>query len=216
MSSALGLVPLIGREPLVFESFGSGPLFIAAVNTLCDVVGGPVRLVVSATVPSAPQPVVPRPDARYVAVALSEVAELVRVAAHDRMPVLVHDPLCPLVPAAFLTDLLTRARGGWAVAAVLPVVDTIKSTRDGAIVGTVDRDTLRIVSSPVAVPANRLRRLPDLAAALMGHDALVRALRTTGEVELVAAPSACRRVEDRSALELLTAFDAVTRRLKER
>ena len=216
MPSVLGLVPLLGREPLALEPFGAGPLFLAAVQALYDAVSGPVYVVTTPGVGrlSALHRSV-NPSA-YVAVSVADARDLLKTAQAAQQSVLIHDPLCPIVSTSFLNELSARAENGEAVVAVRRVVDTIKSTADGAISATVDREAVRVVSSPVAAPAQRILSLGDLDTVLRGHDVLVQALRKTGGVSFVGAPAAGRRVEDMSALDLIAAFDAVGHRLRER
>lgn len=120
---------------------------------------------------------------------------------------LVHDPLCPLTPASHLLDVLDRARttdGSYiATAGVHPVTDTVKTvSEDGegfAVAGTVDREDLRVVTSPVVVPIT----LAGLVPASSGVVELVRLLRGHTDVELVTAPPIARRVHDRPGLHLV-------------
>lgn len=120
---------------------------------------------------------------------------------------LVHDPLCPLTPVSHLLDVLDRARtadGSYtATAGVHPVTDTVKTvSEDGegfAVAGTVDREDLRVVTTPVVVPI----ALAGLVPATSGVVELVRLLRGHAEVELVTAPPIARRVHDRPGLHLV-------------
>lgn len=120
---------------------------------------------------------------------------------------LVHDPLCPLAPAVHLDEVLVELAlpgGGYrAGAAVHPMTDTVKSVHaddDGfAVAGTVDRERLRVVTTPVVVPA-------DLAGSVSvsgDGPGLVAGLRRLGEVLLVPAPPIARRVHDRAGLHLV-------------
>ncbi|WP_238015378.1 2-C-methyl-D-erythritol 4-phosphate cytidylyltransferase [Dactylosporangium sp. AC04546] len=64
--------------------------------------------------------------------------------------VLVHDAARALTPPSLVEDVAAAVRGGHAaVIPVLPVVDTIKRVDDsGAVLGTVDRSSLRAVQTP--------------------------------------------------------------------
>lgn len=78
----------------------------------------------------------------------------------------VHDPLCPLTPRAFLARALAEARGGpgeapRAVVAVRPMTDTVKVVREGQVTGTIDRTGLRVLASPVVLPPGLAHRLPE-------------------------------------------------------
>ena len=120
---------------------------------------------------------------------------------------LVHDPLCPLAPVAHLVDVLERARrtdGSYtATAAVHPVTDTVKTVHqddDGlAVAGTVDREALRTVSTPVVVPD----RCAALVTGTEGAPELVERLREHVDVTLVPAPPLARRVHDASGVQLV-------------
>jgi 2-C-methyl-D-erythritol 4-phosphate cytidylyltransferase len=120
---------------------------------------------------------------------------------------LVHDPLCPLAPATHLDEVLDELSlpgGGYrAGAAVHPMTDTVKTVHaddEGfAVAGTVDRERLRVVTTPVMVPADLAGSLPAAA----DGPALVAGLRHHGEVLLVTAPPIARRVHDRAGLHLV-------------
>ncbi len=134
----------------------------------------------------------------------------------DGRPLLVHDALCPLVTADFITTVLARGevRPGQGAAAVRTVTDTLKAVVDGRITETIDRDALVTVTSPVLVP---VAALTDGDAAPMPVDdaaALVAWLRRRVEVELVRAPSLGRRIEDVRAVRLLESLDEVGHRVR--
>ena len=117
--------------------------------------------------------------------------------------VVVHDPLCPLVPPAFVSGLVEQAASGPPVVAVRPVVDTIKATRDGNVVDTIDRETLRVVSSPVVARPDDLLALGDPMTVIADPVLLAAGLRDRSDAHLVVAPPSARRVEDISGLRLL-------------
>ncbi len=122
-------------------------------------------------------------------------------------PLLLVDPLCPLVPQAFVAELATSAvsatgtAGPAARAAYRPVTDTLKDVVDDRIVGTLDRDGYAVITSPVLLPAG--------VGPVPSHDygALVARLRERGPVELVEAPSLGRRVGDAASVLLLECAD---------
>jgi 2-C-methyl-D-erythritol 4-phosphate cytidylyltransferase len=129
--------------------------------------------------------------------------------------VLVHDPLCPLTPGAFLTSMVAHARAGSSTVGVLPVTDTIKGADDSVITSTLDRSELRLLASPlvaVAEAVDLIRQEPDLVLDL---PRLVRRLMADcpidGAVDFVPAPSVAARVSDRSDVELLQAVEKVYR-----
>lgn len=93
----------------------------------------------------------------------AERTDSVRAGLHladDADVVLVHDAARCLTPPSLITRVVDAvAAGADAVIPVLPVVDTIKSVDlRGAVVGTVDRDTLRAVQTPQGFDAEVLRR----------------------------------------------------------
>jgi len=131
---------------------------------------------------------------------------------HDA-PVVLVDPLCPLVPGTFVADLAGRAvvNPDLGFVAYRPVTDTVKSVVGGRIRGTIDREALALVSSPVVVPARALRDdtvPPDEVSALVAW------LRERAAVELVRAPSTGRRVDDQAALDVLECIDEIARRTR--
>ena len=78
----------------------------------------------------------------------------------DAVVVLVHDAARPLLPEAVIERVLAPLSDGWdgAVPGV-PVSDTLKRVgTDGAVLETVERDSLYAVQTPQAFPADVLRR----------------------------------------------------------
>ncbi|WP_110182208.1 2-C-methyl-D-erythritol 4-phosphate cytidylyltransferase [Nocardioides solisilvae] len=123
-------------------------------------------------------------------------------------PLLLHDSLCPATPAEFLADCVARATAtGRVVVGVRPVTDTVKQVSDGVVGGTVDREGLRVLCSPVVLPAEVVRRLPDLPSTDLATllDALVLPLGQdrSAWLELVEAPAEARRVRDLDDVRLL-------------
>ncbi len=120
-------------------------------------------------------------------------------------PFVLHDPLCPMTPAAFITECLARAVDlDRVVVGVRPVTDTVKETADGFVGRTVDRDSLVAVASPVVLPGSVVRQLESLPSSDFAE--LVVALQERFEVELVEAPPHARRVADESDVRLLEAL----------
>jgi 2-C-methyl-D-erythritol 4-phosphate cytidylyltransferase len=77
----------------------------------------------------------------------------------DALVVLVHDAARPLVSDDVVERVLAPLSEGWDGAVPgLPVSDTLKRVgADGAIAGTVERDSLYAVQTPQAFPASVLR-----------------------------------------------------------
>lgn len=130
-------------------------------------------------------------------------AELVEA----ELPLVLHDPLCPMTPPDFIAGCVDHATAhACVVVGVRPVTDTVKVVADGFVGETLDRTGLVSVASPVVLP-------PAVVAALDGPPpsdlvALVAELRRRYPVELVEAPPYARRVgseEDLGVLEALTA-----------
>src|SRR5438067_1241255 len=89
--------------------------------------------------------------ARSVRAALDRVSD-------DAAVVLVHDAARPLVGEEVLERVLAPLGEGWDGAVpVIPVPDTVKRVRDGAIVETVDRSDLVAVQTPQAFVPGVLR-----------------------------------------------------------
>lgn len=123
------------------------------------------------------------------------------------LPVVLHDARCPLTPAGFLAGAARLAREGDAVVVcVRPVTDTIKTVADGVVGETVDRDGLWTVVSPVVLPASVVAALSE-EPALDRPAAAVERLRARFPLRVLEAPALARRVEDRSAVLLLEAFE---------
>lgn len=127
----------------------------------------------------------------------------------DRVEALVlHDSLCPMTPPAFVVRCVLHAVTTKAVAVGFrPVTDTIKHVRHGSIGATVDRDDLRVLASPVVLPADVVRDLPRPPR----HDlsGLVSSLAERGvPIEWIEAPVAARRVSSRDDVRLLEALTA--------
>jgi hypothetical protein len=127
--------------------------------------------------------------------------------------VLLHDPLCPLTPASVLEQMREahRADPTRSVAGFRPVTDTVKTVRDDRVVGTVDRDRLAVVTSPVLL-AQRLVALGR--PPLDDFAALVAWARGHGPVDLVKVPSLGRRVQDEAAVHVLECVDEMAHQLR--
>ena len=123
------------------------------------------------------------------------------------VPFVLHDPLCPLTPPAFLAACVAHAAGSAAVTVgVRPVTDTVKELHDDRVGDTHDRAALVQVVSPVVLPA-------AVVAALDGPPTLdfaelVADLAERFPVETLEAPAEGRRVADQDDLGVLEALTA--------
>jgi 2-C-methyl-D-erythritol 4-phosphate cytidylyltransferase len=208
LAGAVGLVPLVGRGPVVSATFRGRPLVVSAVDALSA--AGVRRVVVLA----AAEQLASAAEALHG----SRAVELVQcpdgesrvwdsVSADD--VVVIHEPMCPLVPAAVLEQAADRWEPGTASVAVLDLVDTVKATRDAVVSATLDRSALRILGSPVVLSGALLQDLPDLTATLSRPASLVAALAGRCSLDLTAASPLSMRVEDASSLLVLAALDAL-------
>lgn len=128
--------------------------------------------------------------------------------------VLVHDPRCPLVPASYLQDVMasSRADSGAVLVATRPMTDTVKSVADGVVLATVDRDLLRVLSSPLVLPAGLLHDLAGRGSLDRCADVedLIELARTAGaQVRWTLAPATGRRVSGASAASVLECLTEV-------
>ncbi len=101
--------------------------------------------------------------------------------------VLVHDAARPLVTPALIDRVLEGlASGADGAVPALPLTDTVKRVRGGAVAETVDRSDLVSVQTPQGFPAGVLRR----AIAAAGED-LARATDCSGLVERAGGRVVC-------------------------
>ncbi|MBA2444705.1 MAG: 2-C-methyl-D-erythritol 4-phosphate cytidylyltransferase [Nocardioidaceae bacterium] len=206
MTTVLVLVPTLGREHLAFEALAGRPLLEWAVTLAVQATGASVIALVRPEFAAVIPPL--SGDAALLFVDSSGVDDSTRARIAAADVVVVHDPLCPLVPAAFMSRLVHQlsqpsagTRPASALVAVRPVVDTLKQVdAAGLVAGTLDRETVRAVLSPVVATGQRLADIPELTAALTDPALLVRALQANGDVQLVLAPESARRANSRAAL----------------
>jgi 2-C-methyl-D-erythritol 4-phosphate cytidylyltransferase len=122
-------------------------------------------------------------------------------------PFVLHDSLCPMTPATFIADCVSRSAASSAVVVgVRPVTDTVKAVADGFVGETVDREGLLAVASPVVLPPGVVAALPGLPS--LDFAELVAALAERFPVEYVEAPAAARRVASEDDVALLAALTA--------
>lgn len=207
------LLVMSGRSELAFHELHGEPLYAHALRALAQVTG-PVLVAVDA------------PDLRRVRDDVARWKLPVTVLVHDDWwptvrdapgsGLLAHDVLCPLVTPSFVAEVAGRAdeRPAVAFVAVRPVTDTLKTVVDDRIEGTIDREGLAAVTSPMVVPAGLLAGAGDEAPPVHDFAAMVSWLRARGDVELVRAPSLGRRVEHSRAVHLLECVDEVGHRVR--
>src|SRR3954452_5233549 len=174
MPEAIGVVPLEGRGSLPFLHLHREPLFVHAVRALLEVdalrrrvvvtVGDDQRAAAEAALKDTRLPVPVRTFGDWWPSAVTR----------GPLTVALHDPLCPLVPPSFLSACIeavagqspdrpdTDRRAGVAFRPVTHTPQTGGGERGGRgvgpepvvddrVVGTVDRDRLMIVASPVVL-----------------------------------------------------------------
>lgn len=133
----------------------------------------------------------------------------------DAERIVVHDPLCPLLPAAVLAGCAASLQPGEAVVGVRPVTDTVKRVSDGWLGATLERDALAVLASPVVFAPELVQPLSLLlptAGDLGDLAALVGALGGLCTLRGVEVPSAGRRVSDAEDLVLLAQLAGVQHR----
>jgi hypothetical protein len=207
----VGLVPLEGRGDLPFLTLHGEPLLLHAVRAVTGVPLLTARVVVSVD-PAQRDRAEHALGPAFPAVEVVEPGPWWRGTdpagtGLRRLTVLVHDPLCPLTPSGFLGQCLaecldpdTGHAGAVGVVAIRPVTDTLKTVVDDRIVGTLDRDRFATVASPVVWS----RRAGDGDEPPVADFAALAAwVRARGTVRLREAPPIGRRVDDRSAVDLL-------------
>jgi 2-C-methyl-D-erythritol 4-phosphate cytidylyltransferase len=114
--------------------------------------------------------------------------------------VLLHDACRPLAPGELAAAVVEAVRGGHGMAVpALPLTDTVKSVDDrGAVTGTPDRATLRVLQAPIAL---RARLLP--AGPFMNPlTAIRRFTEAGGDVHMVTGHPAAFAVRSAWDLEL--------------
>lgn len=95
---------------------------------------------------------------------LHALRALSKAGAADHEPVLVHDGARPFVSADLFELLLIALEDYEGVIPAAPVRDTVKRVNGSAVLGTEDRETLRLVQTPQAFTFSLLRRLHEQAA----------------------------------------------------
>ena len=127
----------------------------------------------------------------------------------DAAVIVVHDAARPLLPEDVLERVIAALGEGYDGAIPgLPIVDTVKRVRDGAVVETVSRDGLVFVQTPQAFVAPVLRAaltpLSDSTQSATDCAALVE--RNGGRVTVVAGDERLLKVTTRADLERVAAW----------
>jgi 2-C-methyl-D-erythritol 4-phosphate cytidylyltransferase/2-C-methyl-D-erythritol 2,4-cyclodiphosphate synthase len=91
-------------------------------------------------------------------------AGLQALAAHGPDVVLIHDGARPFVSAELIDTVLAAVTPDAGAVPGLPLTDTLKTVRDGRIVGAVDREALAAVQTPQGFPFRRLLKAHAAAA----------------------------------------------------
>ena len=137
--------------------------------------------------------------AESVRVAVAEVPE-------DAAVILVHDAARPFLPEEVIGRVLAPLSEGWDGAVPgLPIADTVKRVRDGAVVETLARDELVAVQTPQAFVA------PVLRAALAGEvtgasDCASLVEARGGRIRVVEGDARLLKVTDLQDLELVASW----------
>ena len=121
-------------------------------------------------------------------------------------PLVLHDPLCPMTPADFIAACVERCATTQAVViGVRPVTDTLKAVdADGVVQGTVDREAMRQVTSPIVLPASVVAGMEGLASTDFAE--LAADLAARFPVVTMQAPPEGRRVGDEDDVRVLEAL----------
>lgn len=120
------------------------------------------------------------------------------------LPLVIHDPLCPLTPSSFLGAAVELAlETDEVVVGVRPVTDTIKVDLGERLGETVDRTTLREVTSPLVLPA---RVVAELTAMPTGDLTAILATVSRFGVRELEAPALSRRIRVRDDIRVLEAL----------
>jgi 2-C-methyl-D-erythritol 4-phosphate cytidylyltransferase len=201
-------------RPKAFAALGGRPLLAESLDRLdrCDLVDA----IVVAAPPGWEEPSILLAEelaaskvvacvtgggtrAESVAAALAEVPD-------EALVVLVHDAARPLVEDTLIERLLGPLGEGFDGAVpALPVTDTLKRVRDGAIVETVAREGLAAAQTPQAFLAPALRRAfsQDLAGAT---DCASLVERVGGRVAVVEGDLRLLKITTPADLELVESW----------
>lgn len=206
-TAVTAVVPVVGREDMAFAELAGRPLLHHAVEAVAGLPGARIVVVVGDAAGWVPE-LDHLAGGAVVRRASDWWADVARSA-----PLLVHDPLCPLSPVASLEAALALAldRPEIAIVGFRPVTDTVKVVDHGVIAGTVDREELASIATPLVIGAAVVAALPG-APDLTDLAATVASLRHGWPVELIGVPSTACRVDTAAALHLLRGIALTTSR----
>lgn len=210
------VLTVVGRGDLAFATLHRRPLLQHALAVLEELLPGRLDVVADPADVRRTAKVVSGHRSARVLTPTEWQRQTLATTDHPA-PVLVHDPLCPLVGRDFLAEVLAAGAGDRdaSVVAFRPVTDTVKNMAGSRITGTVDRETLATVASPVLVAAGALARAGDTDPLPLGSEtALAAWVHRHGPVRMLRAPSLARRVDDLASLHLLQCLDEVRRRTR--
>lgn len=206
------VLTVVGRGDLAFASLHRRPLLQHALAALEELLPGRVSVVAD---PADVRRTTKAAGHRSVDVVTP--SEWRQGSSGRHGPVLVHDPLCPLVGPDFLRHVLDEGAKDPATSLVAfrPVTDTVKNMPARRITGTVDRETLATVASPLLVaPGTEARAGGSDPLPFGSETALTVWLHRHSPVRMLRAPSLARRVDDLASLHLLQCLDEVRRRTR--
>jgi 2-C-methyl-D-erythritol 4-phosphate cytidylyltransferase len=136
--------------------------------------------------------------AESVRIGVGEVAE-------DAAAVLVHDAARPLLPEEVVERVLAALNEGWDGAVPgLPLADTVKRVRDGAVEETLPREELVAVQTPQAFVASVLREAVVDSTEATDCSSLVEA--RGGRVKVVPGDPRLLKVTDAEDLALVESW----------
>jgi len=125
----------------------------------------------------------------------------------------LHDPLCPLTPPDFIAQCVAEALADDVVVlGARPVTDTVKVLSGQVIGGTIDREDLLTITSPVVIPPGRISDLlgpgaepgPEMELDSIRFVDLVAKLAADPDgVRFREAPALGARVHDLADLKML-------------
>ncbi|GAA2021787.1 2-C-methyl-D-erythritol 4-phosphate cytidylyltransferase [Nocardioides kribbensis] len=213
------------RDGLAFEALHGRPLYLHAATSLVAALAGtevPVTLLVSdgdhARVAAGWSGAVRASRGGGAVEVMTQQEWWSARSSRPAGALLVHDARCPLASAELLRSVLDQQllAPEVSLATFRPVTDTVKTVDEGRIAGTIDRERLGALIVPTVVSGAVVGRALSEGAVPPLDDtaALVRWMRERGDVELVKGPSLARRVDDRSAVELLECVDELSRTVR--